>query len=89
MSSSELLHDEITSQVIQTIADTQRIPVESVTVDSSFEDLKIDSLDGINIVFALENKFGVDIPDDSVHSLRNVHQVAQGIHELLAAKQQE
>ncbi len=89
MSSSELLNDEITSQVIQTIAETQRIPVESVTVDSSFEELKIDSLDGINIVFALENRFGVDIPDESVHNLRNVHQVSLGIHELLAAKQRE
>ena len=41
--------DELASHVIRVIAQTQRIPVESITLDSTFEELKIDSLDGINI----------------------------------------
>ena len=65
------------------IAKTQRIPPESLSVDSSFEELKIDSLDGINIVFAIENEFGVNIPDEGVNNLKTVRQVVEGVYKLL------
>ena len=45
---------DLGTRVIEIIAKTQRIPLESISLDSTFEQLKIDSLDGINIVFALE-----------------------------------
>ncbi len=70
------------------IAQSQRIPVESISPNSTFEELKIDSLDGINIVFALENEFGVNIPDESVHELRSVRQAIDGVRALIAQKQQ-
>jgi acyl carrier protein len=56
--------DELIARITNVIAKTQRIPPESVTIDSTFEELKIDSLDGINIVFALEAEFDVNIPDE-------------------------
>ena len=81
-------NDELAEKVIKTIAATQRIPEESISIGSTFEELKIDSLDGINIVFALENQFGIDIPDESVHSLRNVRETVEGIRTLLNQKDQ-
>ena len=80
--------DELTSHVIRVIAQTQRIPVESITVDSTFEQLKIDSLDGINIVFAVENEFGINIPDDGVQNLKSVRDTVEGVRKLLAEKSQ-
>jgi acyl carrier protein len=80
--------DDLSAQVIRVIAQTQRIPVESITVDSTFEQLKIDSLDGINIIFALENEFGVEIPDEGVQNMRSVREVADGVRDLVARKQQ-
>jgi acyl carrier protein len=68
------------------IAKTQRIPPESLSVDSSFEELKIDSLDGINIIFAIENEFGVNIPDEGVQNLKTVRQVVEGVYALLVKK---
>ena len=76
--------DDVMSRVIRVIAETQRIPVESVKPESSFEDLKIDSLDGINIVFAIENEFNINVPDDAAKSLRSVNDVAAGVEKLLA-----
>lgn len=78
--------DQLGARVIGVIAKTQRIPVESITLDSSFDQLNIDSLDGINIVFALENEFNVEIPDESVQTMRSVRQATEGIANLLAAK---
>lgn len=77
---------DLDAKVIEVIAKTQRIPQESITLDSTFEELKIDSLDGINIVFALENEFNVNIPDDGVQNLRSVRETVDGIRKLLAEK---
>jgi acyl carrier protein len=78
--------DDLGAQVIRVIAQTQRIPAESVSLDSTFEELKIDSLDGINIVFALENEFGINIPDEGVQSMRSVRETVAGVRRLLSEK---
>jgi acyl carrier protein len=75
------------SRVAGVIAKTQHIPPEAVTIDSTFEELKIDSLDGINILFALESEFEIDIPDDAARQIRSVRQMVEGIEKLLAAKE--
>jgi acyl carrier protein len=76
--------DDVMSRVIRVIAETQRIPVDSIKPESTFEELKIDSLDGINIVFAIENEFNINVPDDAAKSLRSVSDVASGVERLLA-----
>jgi len=76
--------DDVMSRVVRVIAETQRIPVDSVKPESTFEDLKIDSLDGINIVFAIENEFNINVPDDAAKSLRSVNDVALGVEKLIA-----
>jgi acyl carrier protein len=80
------MSDELISRVTGVIAKTQHIPPETVTIDSTFEELKIDSLDGINILFALESEFDLDIPDDAARQIRSVRQMVEGIQTLLAAK---
>ncbi len=79
--------EDLVARVTGVIAKSQHIPPESVTIDSTFEDLKIDSPDGINILFALEGEFDVDIPDDAAKQIRSVRQAVEGIEKLLAAKQ--
>lgn len=79
--------DDLTQRVIKVIAATQHIPRESITINSTFEELKIDSLDGINILFALENEFGIEIPDDEAHNIRGIREMVEGVGKLIAAKQ--
>jgi len=46
---------------------------EEVKLESSFtDDLGADSLDVVELVMALEDEFGVDIPDDDVQNLKTV-----------------
>ena len=77
---------DLGTRVMEVIAKTQRIPLESISIDSTFEQLKIDSLDGINIVFALENEFGINIPDEGVQSMRSIGETVEGVRKLLALK---
>ena len=80
--------DQLSSRVIRVIAQTQRMPAESISLDSTFDQLKIDSLDGINIIFALENEFGVEIPDEGVNNMRSVREVTEGIRKLIPSQNQ-
>lgn len=76
-------YEELTEKVRGIIASTQHLPQEKVTADSTFQELGIDSLDGINILFAVESEFNVNIPDDAAQSIRSVRDVVEGIAKLL------
>jgi acyl carrier protein len=82
----DLAQDNLPDKVIRIIADKQRIPLETVTLDSSFEELKIDSLDGINIIFAIEEEFDISVPDEGVHTIRSVRDMVNGVRSLIEAK---
>jgi acyl carrier protein len=78
------MSEDVLARVIRVIAETQHIPAQRVTADSTFEQLGIDSLDGINILFAVENEFGISVPDEAAKSIRSVRDMAEGVERLLA-----
>jgi acyl carrier protein len=80
------MSDEFIQRVLKTIATSKRIPLEQVTIDSEFQQLGIDSMDAVEILFALENEFDISIPDDEVRNVRNIRQMAEGVGKLVAAK---
>ena len=75
--------DELTQRVLRIIAETQRKDPAQVTIDSSFEELGIDSMDGVNIVFALENEFDINVPDEEVKNIRSVRDMVEGVRKLV------
>jgi acyl carrier protein len=81
------MSNDLIGRVTAVIAKSQRLPPESVTIDKTFEELNIDSLDGMEILFALEGEFNVDIPDDEARAIRTVREMVEGIEKLLAAQQ--
>ncbi len=74
--------DDLTQRVLRIIAETQRKDPSQVTIDSSFEELGIDSMDGVNIVFALENEFNINVPDEEVKNIRSVRDMVEGVRKL-------
>jgi acyl carrier protein len=80
-----IIDDALTERVLRIIAETQRKDPAQVTIDSSFEELGIDSMDGVNIVFALENEFNINVPDEDVKTIRNVRDMVEGVSRLVAA----
>ena len=80
------MSDDLIQRVLKSIATSKRIPLETVTIDSEFAQLNIDSMDAVEILFALENEFDISIPDDEVRSVRNIRQMCQGVEKLVAAK---
>src|SRR5579872_6368450 len=83
MGAEPIPDDELTRRILRIIAETQRKDPAQVTIDSSFEELGIDSMDGVNIVFALENEFNINVPDEEVKNIRSVRDMVEGVRKLV------
>ncbi|HWE49836.1 MAG TPA: acyl carrier protein [Bryobacteraceae bacterium] len=77
------MNDDLTQRVLTIIAETQRKDRALVTIDSTFEELGIDSMDGVNIIFALENEFNVNVPDEEVKNIRSIRDMVEGVRRLV------
>ena len=75
--------EELTDRILGVIASTQKLPRERVLIDSSFEELGIDSMDGVNILFAMENEFDITIPDDQAKAIRSIRDIVEGVRKLV------
>lgn len=82
-------NEDLTPRILRIIAETQRKDPAQVTIDSSFEELGIDSMDGVNIVFALENEFDINVPDEEVKSIRSVRDMVEGVRTLIEQRSLE
>jgi acyl carrier protein len=77
--------DDIESRIVELVAKSKNLPASDVRLDSTFDELQIDSLDKINLSFAVEEMFSIEIPDDSLNSLKTVGDVVRGVETLRAA----
>ncbi len=73
-------------KVIEIIVREQHLDPSKVTMDSTFAELGIDSLDGVNILFALEEEFKIDIPDAVAQNMKSVRQVVESLTRVLEGK---
>jgi acyl carrier protein len=77
---------DVEAKVIEIIVREQHLDPEAVTINSTFEELGIDSLDGVNILFALEEEFKIDVPDAIAQNMRSVRQVVDSLTRVLEGK---
>ncbi len=80
--------DSLDQKVIELIAQKKHLPPESVTLDSTFVELGIDSLDGMDLLFTFEETFKLSIPDDVAQQMKSVRQVTEALRAALAANPQ-
>lgn len=71
------------------VAETHDIPPESITIDSTFEELGIDSLQGMNIFFAVEEEFDLDIPTEDALGVKSMRDLVTSLEELIAESSAE
>jgi acyl carrier protein len=64
---------EVEGKVKKIIEEKLSVNADQITNDARFaEDLKADSLDTVELVMALEDEFGLDIPDEEAEKIKTV-----------------
>ncbi len=75
--------DPLARRVIEVIAAKQGKAPGEIRLDDTFEELGFDSLDGINIVFALEESFSISIPDVMVQEITSIRMAVEKLRPLI------
>ncbi len=76
------MENEIFERVKKIVVDQLGVQESQVNMEASFvDDLGTDSLDTVELVMALEDEFGVEIPDDDAEKIKNVGDTVRYITE--------
>ena len=78
---------EIEAKVKKIIEEKLSVNADQITNAARFaEDLKADSLDTVELVMALEDEFGLDIPDEEAEKIKTVGEAIDYIMKELEKK---
>lgn len=79
--------EEIAATVREIFVKTLKKDPATLTPGASLkEDLKLDSLDMIEVVYEVEDAFDVQIPEDRIREIRTFDQIVEGLHAALVKK---
>jgi acyl carrier protein len=70
-------------RVIERVAALRKAPPETISLESTFEELGIDSLNGFQLLCDLEEELGITIPDDDAREMKRIQDVVERIRPLL------
>jgi acyl carrier protein len=81
---------DIQQKVFEIVAEQAVLEVSDVTLDSTLEDLGIDSLGVVESIFAIEEAFDIQVPfnanapEESDFDISSVASIIKGIEKLVA-----
>lgn len=74
--------EKVFEKVKEIIVDQLGVEEEEVNLEASFiDDLGADSLDIVELIMALEEEFGLEIPDDEAEKISTVNDAVEYIRE--------
>jgi len=69
----------VEERVRKVIAETFSVDPEKIMLESSLtDDLGADSLDAVEVIVALEDEFGIEIPDEDVQGTTDIGEAITG-----------
>ena len=68
-------------RIREIVADQLSIDAETITLTTSFNDLDADSLDVVEVIMAMEDEFGIAIPDEVAEKMKDIGAVVDYVSE--------
>ncbi|MEM0944048.1 MAG: phosphopantetheine-binding protein [Pseudomonadota bacterium] len=87
------MSDDVADKVIRIIAEQAMMEENDVTPGASLEELGLDSLALVEVVFGIEEEFDVSVPfnandpSESDFDITNVQAIIDGVKQLISAKE--
>lgn len=79
-------YDEVVEQIRATLAQMEIAEADEARLDASWDELDVDSLDLVEMVRALEDSYGLEIPDAELENVATVGDAATLVTRLLGEK---
>ena len=71
-------------KIAEIIANQFDVEVDSISMETSFvDDLKADSLDVVEIIMAIEDEYGIEVPDEKLENVKTVGDVVGYIEKVV------
>jgi acyl carrier protein len=75
---------EIVFEKVATLLSIKKgVNKELITIDSSFEELGLDSLDSIELIADMEEEFNVTIPNTELQEIKTIRNAVDGLSKAL------
>lgn len=69
-------------KVQKIVAEQLNVELDKVQMETSFlEDLNADSLDQVELIMAVEDEFGIEVPDEVAQEIRTVGDIVKVLEE--------
>jgi acyl carrier protein len=78
--------EDTAKRTVAIVADYKEMPEEEITLETTLEELDMDSLDALNLVFELEEAFDIEIPDEKAFEMKTIGEMVAGIDKLREIK---
>ncbi|HUK62189.1 MAG TPA: phosphopantetheine-binding protein [Dongiaceae bacterium] len=76
------MNDALTDQVLAALHKVKPGLKDAITPESTLESLRLDSLDTITLLFELEDRVGIEVPDADARDVRTVGEIIERIRRL-------
>jgi acyl carrier protein len=92
VSADDLRGDDVSARVVRILAEQAMLDVEDLKPETTLEDLALDSLALVEVIFAIEETFDVNVPFNanepaaSEFDLSTVAKIIDGVKKLIAEK---
>ena len=80
--------DEVQEKIFDIIAKERRLDRSTLTLETRLEDINVESVDLVEIIFAIEDEFDIDVPqEEDAFQLETMGDIVAGVRRLIAEKQ--
>jgi acyl carrier protein len=78
------MSEEVFDKIKDLIVTKKGVDAEKVFIDSSFEELGMDSLDAVELVADMEEIFDVNIPNTELQNFKTIRQAVEGLQRAIS-----
>ena len=79
------MSDTIFEKIATILSTKKGINKEMILIESSFEELGLDSLDAVELISDLEDEFNVTIPNVELQSIKTIRQAVDGLQKAMGS----
>ena len=73
----------ISDKLIQIISNEFNISEDKIKMDSTLKSLELDSIDGIELIMAIDDEFEIDIPEEEYEGVKTLNELINLIKKFL------